>query len=155
MDIVLGGTRKKHSSKSTLSFLLQFRTKPEPPKLKETAEENGEEGNEIDSPARAFEVERKSKGNGHKKRGDSEESTQSLEHSNSDDKLGIDEFANEETNKTEYNCQREPEERCVESDVNLNWQQRYTNGQRKAKSDHSISPVHFAVLMLSHQSRCQ
>ena len=75
-----------------------------PPKLKETADENGEEGNEIYSPARAFEIERKSKGNGHKKRGDSEESTQSLEHSNGDDKLGIDEFANEETSKTELNC---------------------------------------------------
>ena len=70
-------------------------------RLKATADENGEEGNEIDSPASTFEVKWKSKGNGHKKRCDGEELAKFLEHSDCYHKLGIDEYAKEERSKAE------------------------------------------------------
>lgn len=77
------------------SFLSNFK------KLKATADENGEEGNEIDSPASTFEVKWKWKGNGHKKHRDGEELAKFLEHSDCYHILGIDEYAKEERTKAE------------------------------------------------------
>ena len=65
------------------------------------ADNNGEDGNRIDSPGSEFEVKRKWNGNGDEKRCDGEEYAKILELLGSDQELGLYELAYKEASKGE------------------------------------------------------